>query len=73
MSVVERDIKGHVTYVTLNRPDKLNAIDVAMRDELWRIMHEFNDDPDQWISVITGNGRAFSVGHDLARDWVDIS
>ena len=48
------------------RPDKLNAIDVEMRDELWRIMHEFNDNPDIWIAVITGNGRAFSVGHDLA-------
>ncbi len=66
MSVVEYEVKGRVAYITLNRPDKLNAIDVAMRDELWRIMHEFNDDPDQWIAVITGNGRAFSVGHDLA-------
>ena len=65
MSVVEYEIKGRVAYVTLNRPDKLNAIDVAMRDELWRIYHDINDNPDVWIAVITGAGRAFSVGHDL--------
>ncbi len=65
MSVVEYEIKNKVAYITLNRPDKLNAIDVAMRDELWRVLHDFNDDPNIWIAVITGAGRAFSVGHDL--------
>ena len=65
MSVVEYEIKDKVAYVTLNRPEKLNAIDVAMRDELWRIFHDVNDNPDIWMAVITGAGRAFSVGHDL--------
>ena len=65
MSVVEYELRDKVAYITLNRPDKLNAIDVAMRDELWRLLHEVNDNPDIWIAVITGNGRAFSVGHDL--------
>ena len=65
MSVVEYEIKDRVAYVTLNRPEKLNAIDVAMRDELWRIFHDVNDNPDIWMAVITGAGRAFSVGHDL--------
>jgi E-phenylitaconyl-CoA hydratase len=49
----------------LNRPEKLNAIDVGMRDELWRVLHDVNDNPDVWLAVITGRGRAFSVGHDL--------
>ena len=65
MAVVEYRKKDRVAYITLNRPDKLNAIDVAMRDELWRILHDFNEDPHLWIAVITGEGRAFSVGHDL--------
>lgn len=65
MATVEYEIRDRVGYVTLNRPDKLNAIDVEMRDELWRIMHDVNDNPDVWIAVVTGNGRAFSVGHDL--------
>ncbi len=65
MAVVEYETKDRVAYITLNRPDKLNAIDVEMLDELWRIMHDFNDTPGLWIAVITGRGRAFSVGHDL--------
>lgn len=65
MAVVEYEVRGGAAYITLNRPDKLNAIDVAMRDELWRMLHEVNDNPDIWLAVITGNGRAFSVGHDL--------
>lgn len=65
MAVVEYEVRGRAAYITLNRPDKLNAIDVAMRDELWRMLHEVNDNPDIWLAVITGNGRAFSVGHDL--------
>ena len=55
MGVVEYEIKEKVGYITLNRPDKLNAIDVAMREELWRLLHDVNDNPDIWMAVITGN------------------
>ena len=65
MTTVEYEIRDKVGYVTLNRPEKLNAIDVEMRNEIWRVMHDVNDNPDVWLAVITGNGRAFSVGHDL--------
>ncbi|MDP7102093.1 MAG: enoyl-CoA hydratase/isomerase family protein [SAR202 cluster bacterium] len=65
MSTVEYEVRNRVGYITLNRPDKLNAIDVAMRDELWVAIHDVNENPDIWLAVITGNGRAFSVGHDL--------
>jgi enoyl-CoA hydratase/carnithine racemase len=66
MSTVIFEIRGKVAYITMNRPEKLNAIDVEMRKELWEALHEVNDNTDVWIAVITGNGRAFSVGHDLA-------
>lgn len=66
MSTVEYEIKDKVGYITFNRPDKLNAIDAEMRDELWRVMHDVNDNPEVWLAVITGRGRAFSVGADLA-------
>ena len=65
MAIIEYKQEDRVAYITLNRPEKLNAIDVAMRDELWRILHDFNETPELWIAVITGEGRAFSVGHDL--------
>ena len=66
MSKVEFEVRDKVGYITMNRPEKLNAIDVDMRNELWQALHEVNDNPDIWMAVITGNGRAFSVGHDLA-------
>ena len=66
MSTVIFEIRGKVAYITMNRPEKLNAIDVEMRKELWEALHEVNDNTDVWMAVITGNGRAFSVGHDLA-------
>ncbi len=65
MTTVEYEVRNRVGYITLNRPEKLNAIDVAMRDELWAAIHDVNENPEIWLAVITGKGRAFSVGHDL--------
>jgi enoyl-CoA hydratase/carnithine racemase len=61
---VER--RGHVTLVTLNRPEKLNAFTNAMTVELTGVMEEFNRDPDQYVAIVTGAGdKAFSAGFDL--------
>jgi enoyl-CoA hydratase/carnithine racemase len=57
---------GHVTVITLNRPDKLNSYTNSMTAELAAAMEEFNGDPDQYVALITGAGdRAFSTGYDL--------
>jgi enoyl-CoA hydratase/carnithine racemase len=64
--LVER--QGHLTIVTLNRPEKLNSYTLAMREELGAAMAEFNSDSDQYVAVLTGAGeRAFSSGADLAE------
>ncbi|MDP9238158.1 MAG: enoyl-CoA hydratase/isomerase family protein [Chloroflexota bacterium] len=64
--LVERDaeLPGLVT-ITLNRPDKLNAIDVTMHDELQRVCLDLHDDFDTRVIILTGAGRAFSSGADL--------
>jgi E-phenylitaconyl-CoA hydratase len=63
--LVERD--GHVTVVTLNRPEKHNAFDLTMRDALGTAMLDFDADPEQYVAVITGAGdRAFCSGSDLS-------
>lgn len=54
-----------MTMVTLNRPEKLNAFTRAMIGELTTAMGEFRADPDQYVAIITGSGRAFSAGYDL--------
>jgi dehydration protein DpgD len=58
--------RGRVAYVTLERPEALNAMDLAMHDALGRAWDEFERDDDLWVAVLTGAGeRAFSVGQDL--------
>lgn len=59
-------VDEHVTRITLNRPQVLNAINQAMHDELQRAIDEFERDDTQYLGVIAGAGeRAFSAGSDL--------
>ena len=60
---VERD--GHVAVVTLNRPDKLNAISRALHLEMVRVCDELKDDDGVRAVVWTGSGRGFCSGADL--------
>jgi enoyl-CoA hydratase len=57
-----------VAWVTLNRPDVLNAVNLQMRDELWVYLHAVRDDPDVRVVVFRGAGdRAFSAGADITE------
>lgn len=58
--------EGRVAFITLNRPNVLNAINAQMHEELKEILDEFERDDGLWLGVLTGEGdRAFSVGQDL--------
>jgi E-phenylitaconyl-CoA hydratase len=59
----ERD--GHVATITYNRPEVLNAINGALRQDLNRAWERFRDDEEAWVAIVTGAGRAFCVGADL--------
>jgi enoyl-CoA hydratase/carnithine racemase len=57
-----------LAWITLNRPDVLNAINMQMRDELWDLMHAVRDDPDVRVVIFKGAGeRAFSAGADISE------
>lgn len=56
---------GHVVTITYNRPERLNAINGEMRDGLNAAWARFRDDPDAWVAIVTGAGRAFCAGADL--------
>lgn len=56
---------GHVASLTLNRPHVLNAMNMAMRDELWSALLAVRDDPDVRVAVFRGSGAAFSAGADI--------
>lgn len=57
--------RGRVLTLTLNQPDKLNAIGPEMHRELAQVFIDAADDPDSEVIVLTGAGRAFSSGGDL--------
>jgi len=62
------DKQGEVAWLTLNRPQVLNAVNLQMRDELWTVMEAVRDDPDLRVLVIKGAGeRAFSAGADISE------
>jgi crotonobetainyl-CoA hydratase len=62
--------KGRVTTVTLNRPEVMNAINMAMHHELQAAFDAFAADPEQLICVLTGAGeRAFCAGSDLKAGY----
>ena len=58
---------GRVAVVTLNRPERRNAYDVAMRDALYGALTAVRDDPAVRALVLCGNGPAFSTGGDVAE------
>jgi enoyl-CoA hydratase/carnithine racemase len=57
--------QGHILVLTLNRPDRLNAISRDMLNELSRKVVEADKDPEIRCIVLTGNGRGFCSGLDL--------
>lgn len=58
--------RGHVLHVTLNRPERMNALDSHSHAELIEVFDEFATDADAWVAIITGAGeRAFCAGNDL--------
>ncbi|MBT5772789.1 MAG: hypothetical protein HOH95_00245 [Dehalococcoidia bacterium] len=59
------DRKDHITTVTLNRPDKLNALNMQMAEELHAALAIEDQDDDCRVIVITGAGRGFCSGADL--------
>jgi 2-(1,2-epoxy-1,2-dihydrophenyl)acetyl-CoA isomerase len=66
---VER--RDRVTHVTLNRPDKLNALNLGLTLELRAAAAAIDGDPEVRAVLLTGAGRAFSAGADLTEDFGD--
>src|SRR5207244_2504294 len=63
--LVRYDANGKIGLVTLNRPDKLNALSMEMRLELERVLRQADDDPATSVIVLRGEGKSFCVGFDL--------
>ncbi len=58
--------KGHIAYVTINRPEVMNALHYDTNAELSEAFDDFKQDDESWVAILTGAGnRAFSAGNDL--------
>ncbi|WP_226659502.1 enoyl-CoA hydratase-related protein [Guptibacillus hwajinpoensis] len=66
---IEYEVKDSISWIRLNRPNKLNAFTFEMNKEITEAIKHANNDSDARCVVITGNGRAFCSGQDL--DGVD--
>jgi enoyl-CoA hydratase/carnithine racemase len=65
-SLVLYDKIDNIAILTLNRPSALNAVNLAMRDELWGLLLAVRDDPDVHVGVLRGAGeRGFCAGADI--------
>jgi len=64
-TLIEFEKRGPVAEIHLNRPDKLNALNAAMLEELGTALGEAEQDDEVRVIILCGNGRAFSSGFDL--------
>ncbi|WP_329228717.1 enoyl-CoA hydratase/isomerase family protein [Streptomyces canus] len=65
VSEVRHIVDGQVSYITLNRPEVLNALTPGQRDLLVELLAEASADPEVRAVVLTGTGRGFCAGADL--------
>ncbi len=73
MAVLIYEKRNRVAYLTLNRPESMNAINGELREALTEAWNDFNNDNEMWVAIMTGAGeKAFCAGRDLkeraARD-----
>lgn len=69
--VLRLERRERIALLTLNRPDRLNALNVELREALVRACQELRDDDDIWAVVLTGAGRGFCSGIDLRASRPD--
>jgi enoyl-CoA hydratase/carnithine racemase len=57
--------KGHVAYVTINRPEVRNALHTYSYQELRACWRDIQNDPNIYCAIVTGTGKAFCAGRDV--------
>ncbi|MEP9350419.1 enoyl-CoA hydratase [Xanthobacter sp. KR7-225] len=62
---IRAEVRGRVGWITLDRPEALNALNAAMVEEIARALAGFGGDPDIGCMVVAGSERAFAAGADI--------
>lgn len=64
------EVKDEIAFITINRPERRNAMNAAVADAFIEIWKKFEADPDAKVGLLQGAGSDFCVGYDLAPDNV---
>lgn len=68
MNLIEQELDSHgILLLTLNRPEKLNALSTELLETLAELVHAAKTNPKVKALMITGNGKAFCAGADISR------
>jgi len=71
MSTILYEVREKVGYITLNRPDKKNAIDLEFASALFDAFDDARTNPDVWVILLAANGKDFCTGYDL--NWIPVT
>jgi len=59
--------EGRIAYITLNRPERRNAVTLEMQKDMADAFAEYDHDEEAWVAILSGNGRDFCLGIDVAE------
>jgi len=66
LKFVKYEKRGHIAYITFNRPERMNALHPPCHAEMDQVWDDFIADKTMWVAIVTGAGdKAFSAGNDL--------
>ena len=66
--IVVDDPRPRVRRITMNRPEKRNALNNRLRGKIFEVLEAADRDPEISISILRGAGPCFSAGYDLSAD-----
>lgn len=70
MDTVIYEIRDKIAYVTINRPQAYNACDFPTYERLTEVWHDFSQNDDAWVAILTGMGeKAFCAGSDIKLNF----
>ncbi len=64
---IKFEVKENIGYVTINRPKAMNALNMDVLNELYDVFTEIDQDKDLRAVILTGEGKAFVAGADIAQ------
>ena len=70
-AVLLYEVRDEIAFITMNRPEKLNALDGALSDALRETWIRFEADPSAKVAILTGAGKHFCAGADVSPGAID--